>query len=543
MSRLTLLCQRLEASGRTLSGLLLPFGETGRTNLGQLTASADSQLTVPTVAPVLNVEHDRRRPIGHLAQLEPTPQGLRASFAVAETRDGDDALAEVAAGLRAALSIEIEPIVTRAGRIVSGTIAGAALVARGAFPSALLAADAPPVPDLGDGAPELPAVVLNGTELEAVTAVEVTPEQITITTQAPEAPPTDSLAATAAQPEGNPTMTNAAPVVQNAALAATQAPQTPTDDANALFDTLAATFRQGLTGARLEAALSDIVPGNILGIEQPQYVGQLWAGVPYERRFIPLFDHADLTSFTLSGWQWADGKKPKVDLYTGNKADIPSNAVETEAASGVLQRIAGGHDIDRKFKDFSNAEFWAAYFAAMAESYAKVSDVYIRDQVKAIPTAGNGQRVHLLTGAAPAGVPTVLWQIVEGCVKMIDDLDTLPTFAMVTSDYWKPLFYTQQNQVLAYLNLSLGLKEGTLEGNGFRIAPCPVGSLTVGAWVGKTLVGHKSAVKVYELPGSPIRVEADALAKGGVDEALFGYAGYMTENVKGLISFDAPAAA
>lgn len=268
----------------------------------------------------------------------------------------------------------------------------------------------------------------------------------------------------------------------------------------------------------------------------------MWQGVAYERKYIPVFDHADLTSFEIKGWDWADGKKPQVGLYTGNKADIPSNDVETVATSGVIQRIAGGHDIDRKFRDFSNVEFWEKYFGAMTESYAKVSDQYIRDQVKAIPTAGNGQRVHLLTGNAPAGVPTALWQIVRGSIKMIDDLDTLPTFAFVTSDYWEPLFYTKVNDVLAYLDASLGLKEGTLGGSGFRIVPVPVGSLTNGAWVGKTLVGHKSAVKVYELPGSPIRVEAEAISKGGIDEALFGYAGYQVENVKGVISFDAPAA-
>ena len=87
---------------------------------------------------------------------------------------------------------------------------------------------------------------------------------------------------------------------------------------------------------------------------------------------------------------------------------------------------------------------------------------------------------------------------------------------------------------------SLGLKEG--EVSGFKIVPAPTGALTVSTWVGKVLVGHKSAVTVHELPGSPIRVEAEAIAKGGVDEALFGYVGTMTENVKGLIAYDAPTA-
>lgn len=538
-NKLTLYVPRLVASleDRKLSGLLLPFGEPGRTNLGRLTASADSKLDVaPTVT--LNVQHDRKRPIGKALDLESAAEGLRASFHVVETRDGDDALLEAAEGLRCGLSVEIEPIVVRDGRIVSGTIVAAGLVTEPAFPSARLAAeDATVVPDMGDGAAELPDVVLNGTELEAVTAVEVTPEQITITTQAPEAEPQTTLAASA-QPEGTNPMTNTAPVVQNAALVADQ--QAKPNDTNALFASLVNAFSDGVTGKRLEAALADVVPGNILGVERPQYEGQVWAGVPFERRVIPTFDHGDLTSFSIKGWDW--GTAPVVDLYSGNKTAIPSAAISTVETSGVIQRIAGGHDIDRKFRDFGNAEFWAAYFAKMAESYAKVSDSYITAQIAALPTAGNGGRVHLLTGNAPAGVPTALWQIIEGCAQILTNLNVVPTHAFVTVDYWKPLLYTKMQDVLAYLDAALSLKDGTLAGGGFKIIPVAAGTLTSGAWVGKTLVAHKSAVKVYELPGSPIRIEAEAIANAGVDEALFGYVGYMTENVKGLVSFDAPAA-
>lgn len=551
--KLTLWVPRLTANrdDRTLSGLLLPFGEEGRTNLGRLTASEDTALDLGDDV-TLNVEHDPKRPIGRPLGVERTPEGLRASWRIVETRDGDDALTEAAEGLRAGFSVELEPIVTRGGRIVSGTLQAAGLVARPAFPSArLAAAEDVVVPDMGDAADdpqdpaEPPAVVIDGEALPNVESVDVTPERIDITTtdrtpaDGEYETTNDALAASEPEPKENPMTATAR--VQNAALVAARTDE-PKTDAATLFGTLAGVHKQALSPARMEAALSDIVPGDILGIEQPQYVGQMWQGVPYARKYIPVFEHADLTSFEIKGWDWADGKKPTVGLYTGNKTDIPSNDVETVATAGVLQRIAGGHDIDRKFRDFSNVEFWEKYFAAMAESYAKVSDTYIRDQIKAIPTAGNGQRVHLLTGVAPAGVPTALWQIVEGCVKMIDDLDVLPTAAFVTSDYWKPLLYTKVNDVLAYLDAALNLEGGTLASGGFKIIPVPVGSLTNGAWVGKSLVVHKSAVRVYELPGSPIRVEAEAISKGGIDEALFGYAGYQTENVKGVISFDAPAA-
>lgn len=529
MTALTLLSTgRMTASleDRVISGMLLPFNEEGRTNLGRLTASAESALTLADLVP-LNVEHKPQDVIGKAVAVESTPEGLRASFKVLETPAGDAALLEVAEGLRASLSVEVDPVVTRGGRLVSGTVAGAALVAKPAFVGAKLsAAEEGAVPDTGESPadpPKTPDVVINGAELDDVETVEVTPERITVTTKTPEAP--------AADDPKEPVMTAAR--VQNAALLGASKPK---NDSNALFAALAGGFGAGLSGGRLEAALADVVPANILGIEQPQYVGELWAGQPFERRIIPQFDHSDLNSFTIQGWEW--GTQPTVGLYTGNKTEIPSAAISTVAKSGTLQRIAGGHDIDRKFRDFSNAEFWEAYFRKMAESYAKVSDDYIRSQVVASIGAGS-QRQHLAAGAMPSGVPAALAMIVKASIKMLDDLNTLPTVAFVTSDFWEPMFYVQQQQVLAYLSTSLGLKEGDVEG--FKIVPVPTGSLTAGAWVGKVVVAHKSAFNVYELPGSPIRVSTEDLARGGVDEALFGYCGYMLENAKGLISYDTPS--
>lgn len=538
MTALTLLAAgKLTASlaDRVLSGMLLPFNQEGRTNLGRLTASADSALTLAAVVP-LTIEHKPTDIIGKAIAVEATPEGLRASFKVLETPAGDAALLEVSEGLRACLSIEVEPIVTRAGRIVSGTVAGASLVARPAFPAArLVAAEDQPVPDLGDtpADPPTPDVVINGAELDDVTAVEVTPERITITTDTP---------APAEADKKEPIMTAA--LVQNPALVAPPKPAEPEPVTKSkLFAQLA---EYGTT--RLEAALSDIVPANTpgVGIQQPQYVGELWDGVEYERKFLNAFTHAVLTSYNVKGWKW--NNKPVVGKYTGNKTDVPSGPLSTVEVNGVLQRFAGAHDIDRIYTDFGDAEFWAAYFAAMAESYAKETDLYIRDIVREVPTAGNGQRVHLLTGVAPANVPTALWQIVEGCAKILNDINTLPTHAYVTVDYWKPILYTPVTQVLTYLNAALGLRDGTLEGQGggFKIIPVPVGSLTAaggGGFTGKTMVCHKNAISIRELGGgAPIRVNAIDIAKGGVDEGLFGYVGTLIEEPKGIVLFDAPAA-
>ena len=60
---------------------------------------------------------------------------------------------------------------------------------------------------------------------------------------------------------------------------------------------------------------------------------------------------------------------------------------------------------------------------------------------------------------------------------------------------------------------------------------------------GTIILGTKNAATHYELGGSPIRVEAEHIALGGRDAALFGYTAKMLNRPEGLrkITFDTAA--
>ncbi|WP_448072335.1 phage major capsid protein [Georgenia yuyongxinii] len=284
-----------------------------------------------------------------------------------------------------------------------------------------------------------------------------------------------------------------------------------------LFKLLATAHREG--GERqMLAALSDIVPANTPGTELPQYVGELWNGKAYERKIIPLFNHADLTSFEVKGWRWVT--KPTVAPYTGNKTDVPSGAVLTEAVTINAERIAGAHDIDRKYRDFNDEAFFAAYFAAMTESYAKVSDAQVLADVVAAAKA-------VAAGAVPSGVSKGMAAIVDGALAVLAATDTAPSFALVATDLYRDVLLTRNDDTLGYLSAALGLEDGSLDS--FRLIP----SASVTA--GKVLVGAKDAVTVHELGGgAPIRVEAQDIAKGGIDEGVFGYYAVNVHDADGL---------
>ena len=270
------------------------------------------------------------------------------------------------------------------------------------------------------------------------------------------------------------------------------------------------------TGETLAAALADITYNDMgavgNAINQPQWLGQLWEGREYVRRYIPLIGSGSLTSMKVVGWQWAAGGAPTVASWTGNKNDVPSNVVESEIVETFAQRYAGAHDIAREFRDFGTPEFWDAYFRAMVRSYTKLTDdATLAAMVDVAP----------LVVASGAGA----WdRILDGVDAII--ANAVPTFAIVASDIYRSLITTPAQDGLAYLNASLGLETGSVAG--FSIVP------SADLAPGDVLVGASQSATSYELPGSPLRVEAENIAKGGIDVGLFGYHAVAFNNLNGL---------
>lgn len=529
---------------RTITGLLLPYGEEGRTNVGKITASAGS-LTIPDpVSDVkLDIEHDLTRPVGRASEIVDTDAGLVATWSIARTRAGDDVLEEAAEGLRTGLSVEVEDPVIRGGALLGGVLTGAGVVVNPAFPSAqLVAADA------GEYVEKVTvdSTVVSEGEYGTTTTVEhrettyiyeePTNEPATDDdaadepeegTQASDATPaeekTEALAVAedneGDEPEKEEEMSEstltAAATVPTGSLVAPKAPKSePT--LREVTAMMAAAFRSG--GERkMLATLSDVVPANVDEMALPGWLGELWSGVAYQRRFIPLFDQKPLTNYELKGWRWVT--KPTVAAYTGNKGDVPSATIATESVTVAAQRLAGAHDIDRKFRDFGETAFFEAYFRAMTESYARLSDIAVLDDVAAAATVVDA-------GAIPTGVAKGLVFIVDGALEVLD-LGT-PSFAVVSKDLYRDILLTQETDALKYLNAALGFESGTLEGGGFRI----VGTDQLTA--GSVLVGIRDAVTVHELGGVPIRVEAEDIAKGGIDEGVFGYYAVNVHDAEGL---------
>ena len=528
---------------RVVTGLLLPYGEIGKTNLGRFAIEASS-IIIPNDPDVvtLNVQHDHEEPVGRAIELTDTPAGIVGTFKVANTPEGDTVLAEIAEGTRSKLSAEVKNVVIRAGKAVGGVLFGAAVVEQGAFPSAGLYAEL--AEDTEEGEENVSEDTLEATILDVIPdpegnveeiVVDDVPEQVLVdvvnpadgtveqTVFVPETQPNtqqgDNPMGAATAPETL-QAAKSVPVSESLSTVVSQLASAAKSGSRSLFAEIAQR-EDARAVTSLFAALSDVEYDSVgsagINTHQPQWLGELWTGRTYERKFIPLISSGTMTALTMNAWRWTT--KPAVSAWNGNKSDVPSNAPATESFEVTGVRYAGAHDWAREFRDFGRTDVIESALRGMVESYAKVTDLATINVLK----TGATDVVASGTGA---------WdRIMDGVEAILPT--AVPTFAVIATDLYRDLLLTTNNDALAYLNAGLGLEGGTAAG--FSIVPSD--QLTAGT----VLVGAREAAISFELSGAPIRVEAENVAQGGFDMGLFGYHAAAVVNADAL-ALVAPAA-
>jgi HK97 family phage major capsid protein len=95
-----------DSQSRTISGQIVTWGEQGNTSAGPTIFASDSIKFNKGIK--LLLEHDRTRPIGKLMAHEVTATGIVATFKIAETTAGNDALVEASTGMRDGFSVGVK---------------------------------------------------------------------------------------------------------------------------------------------------------------------------------------------------------------------------------------------------------------------------------------------------------------------------------------------------------------------------------------------------------------------------------------------------
>lgn len=538
---------------RTLTGLLLPFGEEGRTNVGRFTVMA-GDIAIPEDPSVvsLNEDHDRFRPIGRATKLWETAAGIMATFTIGRTPAGDAALAD---NTRRCLSAEFKTGIKN-GRATGGVLAAAAKVPRGAFPSAqVLAADA----EIDDETVELAAgdeatVAEDHSEViytdedgkkyrrvyDSVTTEQATDDgtETTITTTITEEETTADAEATTTEGETEVTATAVPPTQRTGAPLATAKQRTA--DLQTVFAAFAAAKDAFKLGGKAPedatavlAALSDITltgPGSLpVGgdVLQENWVGQLYQGIPYERQYITLGTlGTNITAAGKKGYTLDRGTAgaPVTHFdgtWSGNKTPIASGVGFTASKVSELFRFAFGVDIAREFFDLpGGAEVVEAFLRLIVEDHLVWSDEIALDtwvQVAGAPIAPSAY-----PGTAGHEYADAIGMLIQGILavkaKKADGRRDLPTFAIANEAAYEQLVYSPKDQIPEFVSFGANTSEG-ITADGLRVVVGDTGIEDTPS----VIVGSSKAVEFDELAGGPLHIDALDLARGGVDKAIHGY--------------------
>ncbi|MGK9271045.1 hypothetical protein KXR83_08590 [Williamsia muralis] len=544
---------------RIIAGVILPYDEEGSTTGGRLTFCRGS-LRIPNDLSDVKLLRDHSThgdgPVGVMTNWWVEDNLVCAEFEIPNTPTGDQALIE-AQSVRNRFSIEAVPIAQNGPFITDAVLRKVALVPIPAYERArvmtvhaehteklILAEHSTAAGDPGaqhhhhyygqpaatapqEPAQPAPAQPAPGQPAPAQPApAQPAPVQPAPVQPAPAQPAPAQPAPAPAQPAPAPAAPQYAYTAPRPAVAPqpigpvrTGAPAAGANTGLSLRQVLDH-IGNGIAGrpSEVHAELADITVANQIGITAPAWLGELWSGVAYTRRIIPLLTNKPLTSRKAVGYKWVT--KPKVGKYSGNKADIPTNTPVTEPVSMDSERWAGGHDIDRAFFDFGDTEYLAAYWAAMAESYAEETDLEVAD--------------WLDTNALPLATvyPDMVRAISAGGLVIDSTVRQPATFAIVNPD-----------DMLSLLDISM--LEAPHYGDIVGIGAPSKWTTSTAVERGSALVGSKTAATFYELGGSPLRAEAEHLAKGGRDAALFGYTAQLMNRPEALrkVRFAAPVAA
>jgi hypothetical protein len=465
-----------DGPSRRVAGVIVPYGIPGYTSAGLVTVRAGAITIPPDLARVrLTYGHDRDRPIGVAAELIDTAHALTGAFLIARTDLGDQYLAELdpITPIRDGLSIDLTDVELEASEVVGGTLVAVGAVSIPAYTAARAARAAH-----DDRTPNMPETPVSAAPASAD-------------------PPTVGAAPaplTASEPDARPL---------SPARGVSAAPR------SALAEVVARITAARLDGASaLRAALADITPaGNGAGNESAglmtQALGELWKGLGYVPRYTPLVAGGPLTGTKAESFTW--NPPPVVADYTGNKAEVPSNAAKLVLSSAPAQRLAGAHDIDRIYTDLGTADVLASYWARMTESLA------VQIDARALGLIQTAAGTPLTTAT------TAMAAIIQGSLAV--SAVATPTYALVSSD------------LVEAMALTPAIDAPT--GGGFPLPPIVAGPALPANTV---IVGARNAARLLTF-SPPIRVEAVNIPNGGIDAGLFSYTAGIMENSAAVVAY------
>ena len=487
---------------RTISGTIVTWNEQGNTSVGPTVFAADSIEMKPVK---LLLEHDRTRPIGKLMSHEVTANGIVATFKIANTMAGEDALVEATEGLRDGFSVgaQINEWTNNKGTmlITSATLDEVSLVTDPAIDSArvaeVIAASENEAPK-EDSAPAT-AEADNPTEGEQVS-------DTTVPAPAEETVEAAKVEAAAPRP------------------AFYTAPRLEFTKAKYLENSVRA--KLGDDAARQYVMAADDTTSNNAGLIPTRQLTEIIN--PLSNADRPAVDSVSRGVLPDAGMTFEIPKITAVPTV-GEEAEaaaIDETGMTNEFLSVSVKKYAGGQTFSVELLDRSSPAFFDELVRQMEYAYAKATDVAVVTGLIAGGTDGGNRTLDaagLLDFVSDAGV-----SIYAGTLGFAQNIIASPQqwgAIQNLADNGRPIYQNLIGNMNQGGNLSAGSAVGNLLGLNFRVDR----NLTTGSGVGDNtiIVINPDAYTWYE--SSRFRLQTNVALNGQIEVAYYGYGALATK--------------
>jgi len=495
-----------DAESRIIAGRIVSWNAEGNTSAGRTMFEPDSITMAKNTKLVL--QHDTTRPLGKLMSWEQDATGITAEFKIAKTTAGNDALEEVATGLRSDFSVgvDVQAWDNKDGvmAISASNLIEVSLVTDGAIPGAEVAKVAAEDTQVSETTQEETQSTTEGEQVSDTTVPEVAPAAETV-----EAAKVEVKAATA--PYISTTVRN--PIVDKASYLEHSVRASLGNETSKMYVAAAAdtTDNAGLVPTRqLTEVINGISNADRPSIESVSRGALPDAGMTFE---IPKITVAPTVAIASEG---------------GTPSETDQNAA---FVSVDVKKFIGQQTFSLELLDRSSPAFFAELVRQMEYAYAKATDKAVSDALIAGGTDGGNRTVSAANIADFVSDAAV--SIYKGTLGFAENI-------IVSPEQWgnlmglvdgsnRPVFQQTINPQNAGGTLTATAVRGNLLGLNLRVDR----QLTTGSGVGDNtmLIVNPQSYTWYESPR--LSLQTNLISTGQVQVGYYGYGAVATKLAAG----------
>jgi HK97 family phage prohead protease len=481
-------------SKREITGIIVPFGRPGFTNMGTVVFEQGSLQLGNDIK--LFEDHDMNKVRGRMISHEITPVGIIGKFKIARTSAGDDILTLAQDGLKSGLSIgaSIDQYENKEDEVyvTAAKILEVSIVDTPAFADAQIT--------------DVAAQKADETEVTAISASDEQNNQ------------TESEVTSMANPEEVTPVVEAAPEVAVEASKAVAAPVayakprvntniTAGEYAKAQFNAL-----QGNNDARdLVAAIDAATTAENIGVVPPTYLRDLIGIIDNSMPFADSLEQGVLPASGMKFYRPVLGAQATTAV-TAEAVEFDSTDTAITSKEIDVVKIAGANKISVELLDRSDPSYLDVLLRELAASWAQKADAYAFSIAVGAPGTSTGGTLYAAIADGIADSYAVLRKTPN---RFLADTGNFAELLAAVDGSQRPLFAAAAPQNAAGL-MTQGSTAGTIAGLGLVVDA----NIDTGTGV-KGVVYSSDAATMYK--SSAFQLRTNVVSTGEVEIGIYGY--------------------